>query len=153
MEEVRGNWLGPWKSNWLETENRGWLKNCSCLQLVICTSSYLYFLSKGRKTALKNRSRREKKGRAGGRLSQGRFPSWPHPRSPTLPVCTQSLSRQRLLSRAGFQGGFGGNLRLKMEQHLQSDSLGICGWNSSEAVVSSSHPLELQGQTQEPLKG
>lgn len=35
----------------------------------------LYFLVQRRKKALKNRSRREKKGRAGGRLSPGRFPS------------------------------------------------------------------------------
>lgn len=52
MEEVRGNGLDSGKSNWLGCENRGWLKNCSGLQLVICTSSSLNFLSKGRKKAL-----------------------------------------------------------------------------------------------------
>lgn len=41
-------------------------KNCSGCQPVICTSCYLYFLSKVRKKALKHQSRREKKGRAGG---------------------------------------------------------------------------------------
>lgn len=37
------------KSDWLGSEKCGWLKNCGGLQLAICTSSYLYFLSKGRK--------------------------------------------------------------------------------------------------------
>lgn len=32
----------------------------------------------------------------------GWFPSWPHPRSPTLPVCAQLPPRQRLLRRAGW---------------------------------------------------